>query len=92
MSLIQIDKFVLGMPIAADKRAELRRLSPSGLIPARVSGSVERPCIACGLACWVGPRSAATKYPVLCPWCVLKIRPIQVMDLGNPESHLEGDS
>lgn len=83
--------FVLGVPIDGKKRAELRRLS-GGFIPARVSGSIERPCVTCGLACWVGPRSAATSWPVVCPWCA-KARGAEVIaNMYNPESHLEGDS
>jgi hypothetical protein len=86
-----IERFVLGVPIDGAKRKELRRLT-GGLIPAKVSGSVERACSTCGLACWVGPRGAATGCPAVCPWCAVKIQPALTVDLGNPESRLEGDS
>lgn len=87
---------VCGFPVDEDKRDELRKMHPTGRIPAVVSRSVQRPCVGCGMLLWIGPRQAGTGFPAVCPWCAFggKVAREVVLgpDLGNPESHLEGDS
>ena len=97
---------VLGFPVGEEQRAALRELT-KGPISAVVAGSVKKLCRWCAMQIWIGPWQihASERHPrayPTCPWCAIKIakgagggdsygRPVEIVNLGNPMSRLEGD-
>lgn len=79
--------FVLGVPVDGAKRSELRKLT-GGLIPDPWSVPASLAAWPCGSV-----RAVRRQDTTRCAHGAhRKIEPVATVDLGNPESHLEGDS
>jgi hypothetical protein len=81
----------IGFPIAEPQRQLLRRLVPNYPLPQRYPGGEMRRCVTCGMDIELGPKTAAHGAPASCLICALvgAGAPIDVMNLGNPDSKPE---
>jgi len=90
-------KYVVAFPVDPVARKYLRTIGQSQNlpgIPAVYPGSEQRPCSACGMAVWVGPRCAAAivadpAIRILCVRCAVPLMlngTADVSHLANPES------